>query len=236
MNAEPGAAALAVLLLADGRFPAGGHAHSAGVEAAVADGRVHDAASLEDYVRGRLWTAGLTDAALAAATAVHLAQWEGAAAGAAVLAALDAEAEARVPAPALRASSRRLGAQLVRAAGRCWPAQVLLAAARLDPPPHQPVALGVVTVAVGAGPEAAATLAVHAALTTPAQAAVRLLGLDPFTAAAVVAGLAREGRAVVAEALAAAEGPLRDLPCSTGPLVDIAAVHHAASDRRLFVT
>ena len=29
-----------LLLLADGRFPAGGHAHSSGLEAAVAAGRV----------------------------------------------------------------------------------------------------------------------------------------------------------------------------------------------------
>ena len=32
--------AAALLLLADGRFPAGGHVHSAGIEAAVGDGRV----------------------------------------------------------------------------------------------------------------------------------------------------------------------------------------------------
>ena len=50
----------ALLLLADGRFPAGGHAHSGGVEAAVAAGRVHDTASLEAFCRGRLHTAGLT--------------------------------------------------------------------------------------------------------------------------------------------------------------------------------
>ncbi|MDP9388377.1 MAG: urease accessory protein UreF, partial [Actinomycetota bacterium] len=49
---------LSALLLADGRFPAGGHAHSAGVEAAVADGRVGDVASLAAFARGRLWTAG----------------------------------------------------------------------------------------------------------------------------------------------------------------------------------
>ena len=37
----------ALLLLADGRFPAGGHAHSGGVEAAVTHGAVHDTDSLE---------------------------------------------------------------------------------------------------------------------------------------------------------------------------------------------
>ncbi|MYU17183.1 urease accessory protein UreF, partial [Streptomyces sp. SID8361] len=57
----------ALLILADGRFPAGGHAHSGGAEAAVAAGRIHDAASLEAFCRGRLHTAGLTAAGLAAA-------------------------------------------------------------------------------------------------------------------------------------------------------------------------
>lgn len=34
----------ALLVLADGRFPAGGHAHSGGAEAAVRAGRITDAA------------------------------------------------------------------------------------------------------------------------------------------------------------------------------------------------
>ncbi|MFD6973886.1 urease accessory protein UreF, partial [Streptomyces sp. NPDC059949] len=48
----------ALLVLADGRFPAGGHAHSGGAEAACKAGRIHDAATLEDFCRGRLHTAG----------------------------------------------------------------------------------------------------------------------------------------------------------------------------------
>ncbi|MEU8110687.1 urease accessory UreF family protein [Micromonospora sp. NPDC048947] len=56
-----------LLLLADGRFPAGAHAHSGGLEAAVAAGRVTDLASLEAFLAGRLATAGLVGAAFAAA-------------------------------------------------------------------------------------------------------------------------------------------------------------------------
>lgn len=59
----------ALFVLADGRFPAGGHAHSGGGEPAVAAGRIRDAATLEDFCRGRLHTAGLVAAALAAAAA-----------------------------------------------------------------------------------------------------------------------------------------------------------------------
>ncbi|MGW6776309.1 urease accessory protein UreF, partial [Streptomyces sp. NPDC055037] len=50
----------ALLVLADGRFPAGGHAHSGGAEPAVAEGRIRDADSLASFCRGRLHTAGLT--------------------------------------------------------------------------------------------------------------------------------------------------------------------------------
>jgi urease accessory protein len=59
----------ALLLLADGRFPAGGHAHSGGAEAAVADGRIRDVATLAEFCRGRLHSTGLGAAAQAAAAA-----------------------------------------------------------------------------------------------------------------------------------------------------------------------
>ncbi|MYX51130.1 urease accessory protein UreF, partial [Streptomyces sp. SID8385] len=52
----------ALLVLADGRFPAGGHAHSGGAEEAVGAGRIRDAADLGAFCRGRLHTAGLVAA------------------------------------------------------------------------------------------------------------------------------------------------------------------------------
>ncbi|MEU2660841.1 urease accessory protein UreF, partial [Streptomyces sp. NPDC007325] len=82
----------ALLVLADGRFPAGGHAHSGGAEAAVKAGRIRDAAGLEAFCRGRLHTAGLTAAGLAAGAALGLDPY-----------ALDEAADARTPSPALRA-------------------------------------------------------------------------------------------------------------------------------------
>ncbi|MFD2354563.1 hypothetical protein ACFSTC_42740 [Nonomuraea ferruginea] len=47
----------AILLLTDSRLPVGGHAHSGGVEQAVALGLVHDLPSLSSFLRGRLHTA-----------------------------------------------------------------------------------------------------------------------------------------------------------------------------------
>src|SRR4051794_17469176 len=163
---------LAALLLADGRLPTGGHVHSAGVESALADGRIVDVDTLSAYLRGRLHTVGLTDAALAAAMVL---QPHGAER-------LDAEADARIAVPELRAASRRLGRQLVRVAGRCWPHPILAA---LPDEPHQSVALGAVGVAAGIDALTIAGIVIHHVTVTPAQSAVRLLGLDPFAVAAV---------------------------------------------------
>jgi urease accessory protein len=226
---SPGARA-ALLLLADGRFPAGGHAHSGGVEAAVAERRVLDADSLADYCRGRLHTTGRVAAALAAA----------ATAGADPLA-LDEAADARTASAALRTVSRRLGRQLMRAARAAWPAPGLddLAAAR-PRGAHQPVVLGVTAAAAGLTPLDAAHAAVYDCVSTPASAAVRLLGLDPFHAAAVLARLAPEADAVAARAENDArrvlvEGP-GVLPAASAPLLDLLAEGHAAWPVRLFAS
>lgn len=214
---------LAALLLADGRLPTGGHVHSAGVESAVADGRVVDLETLEAYLVGRLHTVALTDAALAAAVVVHPAAIER----------LDAEADARIAVPDLRAVSRRLGRQLVRVAGRCWPHAVLAA---LPTDPHVPVALGAVGVAAGLDTITVARIAVHHATTSPAQSALRLLGLDPYGVAALTAALAVEGELVALEAVLAADGPLEELPARSGPAVEIAAASHASLTTRLFAS
>jgi urease accessory protein len=54
-------------MLADARFPAGGHAHSGGLEGAMTAGTVTDVRSLDLFLRGRLATTGVVAAALAAA-------------------------------------------------------------------------------------------------------------------------------------------------------------------------
>src|SRR5205085_11157472 len=97
---------VAALLLADGRFPSGGHARSGGVEEAVTSGRVTDLDSLRAFAAGRLATAGRVAAGLAALTCRGT--WP--------VDVLDAEADARMASPALRAASRRQGRQLLRSA------------------------------------------------------------------------------------------------------------------------
>ncbi|MER5461906.1 urease accessory UreF family protein [Streptomyces sp. NPDC002668] len=220
----------ALLVLADGRFPAGGHAHSGGAEPAVKAGRIRDARDLAEFCRGRLHTTGLTSAALAAAAALGLDPQ-----------ALDEAADARTPSPALRATARKLGRQMMRAARSTWPSQELDALAAARPRgAHQPVVLGLAARSAALGPEDAAHCAVYEAVSGPATAAVRLLSLDPFEATAVLARLAPEldavaGQAARAAAAAAVEG-LDALPAASAPLLDLTAEAHAAWPVRLFAS
>ncbi|MFI9723165.1 urease accessory protein UreF [Streptomyces sp. NPDC052396] len=220
----------ALLVLADGRFPAGGHAHSGGVEAAVRAGRVHDAATLGAFCQGRLHTAGLTAAGLAAAAAAGCDPLE-----------LDTAADARTPSPALRATARRLGRQLLRAARAAWPAPELDALAAARPRgAHQPVVLGLAARAAGLGPAEAAYAAGYESVSGPATAAVRLLSLDPFEATAALAHLAPEVDRVAERAAAAGQQARYQgtdaLPAAAGPLLDITAEQHAAWPVRLFAS
>ncbi|MFV0137342.1 urease accessory protein UreF [Streptomyces sp. HMX87] len=219
-----------LLVLADGRFPAGGHAHSGGAEAAVRAGRVTDAASLAEFCRGRLHTTGLVSAAIAAAAAVGADPVE-----------LDAAADARTPSPALRGAARRLGRQLLRAARATWPSGELDALAREFPKgAHQPVVLGVTARAAGLGAADAAYCAAYESVSGPATAVVRLLSLDPFEATGVLARLAGEVDRVVDRAVEAGRGAAEDgvdaLPAASSPLLEIAAEQHAGWGVRLFAS
>ncbi|WP_049577579.1 urease accessory protein UreF [Streptomyces sp. SBT349] len=223
--------AAALLLLADGRFPAGAHAHSGGAEAAVRAGRITGPVSLAAFCRGRLHTSGLVAAALAAA----------ACGGAADPGALDAAADARTPSPALRATARRLGRQLMRATRATWPSPELDALAGAHPGGlHQPVVLGLAARAAGLAPRDAAAAAAYEAVSGPATATVRLLSLDPFDATAVLARLTGDldrvaDLATAAGAAVAARGT-DALPAASAPLLDIAAEAHAGWPVRLFAS
>ncbi|MFI5804876.1 urease accessory protein UreF [Streptomyces sp. NPDC051561] len=216
-----------MLVLADGRFPAGGHAHSGGAEAAVKAGRIRDHRDLAEFCRGRLHTSGLTSASLAAAAAHGLDPL-----------ALDEAADARTPSPALRATARKLGRQMMRAARATWPSTALdsLAAAR-PRGAHQPVVLGLAARSAGLGPEDAAHCAAYESVSGAATAVVRLLSLDPFEATAVLARLAPEMDRVARRAAEAAlRGDIDDLPAASAPLLDITAQAHAAWPVRLFAS
>jgi urease accessory protein len=160
---------VAALLLGDSRFPAGGHAHSGGIEPAVTAGTVTDTGTLEVFLRGRLRTAGLVAAGIAAAACAHAhpgaeitkyPEFRGAVFAPEIpdefWAELDAEADARTPAPAQREASRRQGRALLRAARVAWPE-----------------AAGLASLAATAGARLAATAGARLAATAGARAEAR---------------------------------------------------------------
>lgn len=220
--------AAALLLLADGRFPAGGYAHSGGLEPAVAAGLVGDLADVERHLSGRLETVGAVVASFAAA-ACHSAHH-----GDAVrLGELDAALDARMPSPAARDTSRQLGRQLLRVVS------TLRADDRfdlLDRRPHQPLVLGVAAAVLGLAPRDAALAALHEAAAGVVAAAVRLLSLDPLATHGL---LARSGERIDELADAAATRCAEDvslLPAFAAPLLDLVAEQHARRSGRLFAS
>jgi urease accessory protein len=232
-----------LLILADGRLPAGGHAHSGGLEAAVEAGAVTDLAGLEAFLRGRLTTAGLVAAGLAAAACTLATRaasapsrtgtsprpafgvgtgdgWD----------ALDAEADARMPSPGQRAASRAQGRALLRVARAAWPHPALDLLGLLGRAPHHPLVLGATVAGTGTREQAASLAALHA-VSGPASAGVRLLSLDPIAVTGLLAGLAPVVDRVAADA-AAAEVP----PAAGAPLLDFYAETHRRAEVRLFAS
>lgn len=226
-----------LLLLADGRLPSGGHAHSSGLEAAVVAGRVGDLDTLAGFLTGRLATGGRTAAAFAAAAAAANAAAAASSSDAASdgasarLDALDDGLDARTPSPALRRASRTQGRALLRAGRGIW---AMPSDGRRER--HQPVALGAVAAAAGLGPADAALAAAYGMVTGPASAAVRLLGLDPYAVHGLLARLAPQIDAVAAETAAMSGWPVDDLPAGSAPVPEVDAEHHATWEVRLFAS
>jgi urease accessory protein len=209
-----------LLVLADGRLPAGAHAHSGGLEAAVAAGRVRDVADVSGFLRGRLATSGLVSAAFSAVACARTGEWIS----------LDAGLDARTPSPALRRASRAQGRALMRAGRAMWTVPAI------GREPHHPIALGALAAAAGLGPLQAAVAAAHGVVTGPASAAVRLLGLDPYPVHALLAELAPEIDRIAADAAGRIGDPVDALPAAGAPLLDIGAELHATWEVRLFAS
>jgi urease accessory protein len=205
-----------LLTLSDSRLPTGGHVHSGGVEEAVAEGLVHDLATLRAYLRRRIRTTGLVAASIAAAVQT----------GGLSVPQADRETDARTPAPAARQASRAQGRGLVRLARRVWPETEWDV---LGAKPHLAVAAGVAGAASGMETEHTALSVVYVTMTGSATAAQRLLALDPGD----VAALTFEMSALCDQTAAQAAKELADL---SDPLLDVLAQRHSERDRPLFAS
>jgi urease accessory protein len=140
----------------------------------------------------------------------------------------------------VRAASRAQGAALLRTARRMWPSPAVASLSRLGRP-HHPLVLGALVDAAGDGPGAAALLALHHLLGGACSAAVRLLGLDPITVAAVQAGTGPAAERAAQRATQAAVEAVRRadpalLPSIGTPLLDVLAELHARAEVTLFAS
>ena len=220
-----------LLALADARFPGGGHAHSGGVEEAIARGIVSTVDDLRKFLRGRLRVAGELQAVFAAAAAhsavrgVPTEHWT----------TLDAEYDARTPSVAQRESSRAQGGATLRAGKVAWPSPALDQLAAAHPRPHHPIVLGVLL----PDPQEAALAAAYLAVSGPSSGGVRLLGLDPIAVNAAVAALGPEVEHLAGHAARHAGADPADLPAPAGPGLDLLAEEHDRHHReegRLFAS
>lgn len=234
-------AATNLLLLADGRFPAGGYAHSSGLEQAVASGRIDSEAELRDFLDGILATVARTGACFAAASCEA---WRicdpsdplSKALRSERLEWLALEESARMPAPALRESSRAQGRQFLRAAAGTWPAAGIPAATIVPLGAHLSMAQGLVAAALDLDPRSAALISGYGAVLGPATAAVKLLGLDPLSVNRIVAESSARIADLVDEAGDLATCAPADLPALTAPLLETGSAIHAVRQPRMFAS
>jgi len=214
------------LLLADSRFPAGGYAHSLGLEQAVADGL--GPGGVAPFIAARLRLVARPEAALSVA-ALRAAHDDDA------LAELDDEHAARCPSPVLRDVARRLGAQLLRSAATAWPDPAIERYRSASSSTPRPVALGVVAAAGGLDDVEVATVALYDDAATVASAALKLLGLDPAETARWLAQLAPAIDAAACE-VAGDERPVAEQPPPAAVGLELAAARHAERTERFFVS
>ncbi|HSF04531.1 MAG TPA: urease accessory UreF family protein [Methylomirabilota bacterium] len=221
---------LAVLQLADGLFPAGGFAHSFGLETYVQAGVVRDGTGLQAFVTAHLeGSAGPADA-VAAACAARLAAGEDLPG----LTALDARLEAMKCVPEFRAASQQMGRQTARTAAAFAgdPLIARLAAAMDDgiTAGHHAVVFGAVLGRHGVDPEPVAAAYLHSTVALLVNSGLRLLAIGQVEGQRVLAALRPRAAALAA---AAAAATVEDMWSFT-PGLEIAGLRHAELDARLF--
>ena len=202
-------------------FPVGAFAWSAGLETAIADGRVRDAAALEEWVAGAQLHGGLRTDAIILAEAHRRTG-----AGAASLADLADLVLALAPAAERHKETLLTGAAFVLAA-RAWPAPISVPLP--DPCPY-PIAVGATAAAHGIGLGDTLVAFLTAAAHSQVSVAVRLVPLGQTDGLRVMAAL--EPR-IAALAEAAATARLDDI-AGVAYAADIAQMRHEALEPRIF--
>src|SRR5687767_13986341 len=223
MSTDP--ALLALLQFGDGLFPAGGFAHSFGLETYAQQGRLRGAADLDALIAAHLdGAAGPADA-----VAMALAARAASSTDVAALVALDERLDAMKCVPEFRSASLQSGRQTQRVAAALGEDRVVAALARAVAerltPGHHAVVFGAALRCAGATAAAAATVYLHSTASLLVGAALRLISLGQVDGQRVLAAQ-RSRIARLAAAAAAASGP--DDMWSFIPGLEIAGIRHAS--------
>jgi len=226
----PDPSLLPLLHLTDTAFPAGGYAHSFGLETYCQDGRVTDADSLAAFLTMQLeGAAGPCDA-----TAAVTARRRFSAGELAGCCLLDATLEAMKPARELREASRQMGRQTLRVAGALTAHPALTGyLADVDAgraPGHHGVAFGMAAGALGVADEAVAAGYLYSATSLLVGAALRLMRLGQLEGQRVLWRL----HPVIARVAAEATARNADDMWSWAPGLELASIRHAGLEARLF--
>jgi urease accessory protein len=221
---------LAVLQFADGLFPAGGFAHSFGLETYAQEGGVRDRPGLEAFIAAHLeGSAGPCDA-VAAAVAARLAV----AGDVVAWVALDERLEAMKAVPETRAASRQMGRQTLRVAIALGGDAVLADLGRaVDDglaPGHHAAVFGAALGRAGAEPGAVAAAYLHSTAALLVGAGLRLIALGQVDGQRVLAAMRPR---IARLAAAAATATAADM-WSFNPGLELAGIRHAVLDSRLF--
>jgi len=214
------------MLLADGRLPSGGHAHSAGLEPALLAGM--PPSEVPAYLVGRARTTSLVEAGTAV-VARHRLRGDGS------RAALDDIVDhwaARTPSAAQREASRLLGRGCLRLASRLWPESAAVQACAMLTAPPRPVVIGAIAAVTDMDPRDLVRVFVYEDAQTAAAAMLKLSPADPVVPVGWVlaACAAVEDRV---DAVAALTDPA-GIPAGSAPHAEGWAEAHALTNRRLF--
>jgi urease accessory protein len=221
---------LVLLQLGDGLFPAGGFAHSFGLETYAQEGRVRDREGLEAFVTAYLEGSAGPGDAVAVAIAARLAAAEDLPAWYS----LDARLDAMKTVPEFRSASRQMGRQTARVAAALGDDRLLASiVTAIDDglaPGHHAAVFGAAAGRLGASAEAAAAAYLYSTAALLVGAGLRLVRLGQLDAQRVLAA----ARPRIARLAAAAARVGVDDMWTFTPALELAGLRHARLEMRLF--
>jgi urease accessory protein len=221
---------LSLLQFADGLFPAGAYAHSFGLESYVQSGGVSDAAGAEAFLRSYLeGSVAPTDAValLCASRAVKAADLP-------TCFALDETLDAMKTASELRDASRQMGRQTLRVANHL-PCPGLLtefseAVAKDLTPGHHPIIFGMIGGVMDWHVREMVSAYLYATSAAMVGAALRLMPLGQLAGQRILWNV----KPLIASLAEDAQDKTQADMWSFAPALEIASMHHALLDARLF--